>query len=275
MPDALPDRPPPWPGYVVETPRLRIYLRRTGQRDGEKLVLLHGWAVHGGMFEALRKHLEEEFDLLVPDIRGHGLTEAPRDGYSMESFADDLAGLLDAQGIEAAHVAGYSMGGFAALAFAHRHPSRLRRLGLLCTAARQNSARRRFCLRLIEGIWTLAPPSAMLHVTRQTLTGPDLPEWMDEALPWLMQHNSRAGLVGGARSLRLSRLEEVLPHIRHPSLVVTGGKDTAVKERDWRELVECIPGVVHHHFEQAGHGLAASHHDELGTTLRNFLRAPS
>lgn len=273
MPTIIPETPPHWPAYSVETKRLRISLRRSGRSDAEKLVLLHGWAVHGGMFEALREHLEENFELLVPDLRGHGDTDAPWKGYDTESLADDLLALLDEEGIERAHVAGYSWGGFIALAFAQRHPERIGKLGMLCSAPRKSSAIKRLGLGLMQGIWSVAPPSSMSLITKRLLSGPDLPEGFDRVLPWLMGSNSRAGLAGGAGSLRRADLRAGLPTLAVPTLVVTGGRDTAVTEDDWITLVRDLPQVTHRHFEHAGHGLAASHPDELGTALREFLEA--
>ena len=268
---TIPSSPPDWPSYSVQTSRLRVSLRRSGPPEAEKLVLLHGWAVHGGMFEGIREHLENHFDLLVPDLRGHGETEAPWRGYAMDSMADDLVALLDEEGIEVAHVAGYSLGGFVALAFAQRHPNRLGKLGLLCTAPRHNSVLRRFGLGLMEGIWSVAPPSSMTPVTRALLSGPGLPPEMNRALPWLMGQNSRAGLAGGARCLRKADLRPGLEDVATSCLLVTGGQDTAIKENDWRVLAEQIPDVTHHHIEAAGHGLAASHSAELGVLLRDFM----
>ena len=270
----LPTEPPPWRTYKATTPRLEISLRRSGNPEGEKVVLLHGWAVHGGMFQQLRSHLEDRFDLLVPDLRGHGDTEAPWDGYELDSLADDLAGLLDSEGIEEAHVIGYSWGGFVALAFAERYPERLKRLGLLCTAPRYAARWRRWGLGLMQGLWTILPPSTMQPITQHLLSGPDLPDGMGRLVQWLMAGNTRAGLAGGARGMRRADLRPGLGNLHHPTLLVTGGRDIAVQESDWRVLLAQVKGLCHHHLEDAGHGLAASHSAPLGTILRAFLLEP-
>jgi 3-oxoadipate enol-lactonase/4-carboxymuconolactone decarboxylase len=271
VPCPVPHQPPPWPTYEIATPRLKISLRRSGNREGEKIVMLHGWAVHGGMFQQLRQYLEEGFDLLVPDLRGHGETDAPWDGYSLESLADDLLALLDQEGIERVHLLGYSWGGFVALAFAQRHPGRLHKLSLICTAPRYDALWRRVGMGLMGGLWTVLPPITMLPVTRHLLSGPGLPEGMGRVVGWLMSQNTRAGLAGGARGMRQADLRPGLRQLQVPTLLVTGGRDVAVHESDWKVLVSEIPRLVHHHFDDAGHGLAVSHTAALGAVLCEFL----
>ena len=67
------------------------------------------------------------------DLLGHGGSEKPRDGYRMEEQADLVAQVLDALRIRRAALAGHSMGGIVATAFAERHRERLSRLMLVGT----------------------------------------------------------------------------------------------------------------------------------------------
>ena len=112
-------------------------------------------------------------------------------------------------------------------------------------------------------------------VSRHLLSGQGLPSEMGRVLHWLMRHNSRAGLSGGARMLRAAQLEAGLATIEHPTLVVTAGRDVAIRAEDGQHLVDTIPGAQHRHFEDAGHGLAASHPKALNRCIRDFLDAGS
>jgi pimeloyl-ACP methyl ester carboxylesterase len=99
--------------------------------NGPALVLIHGWGANGrewdevGWPEALTGRT-----LLIPDVRGHGLSGKPHDSssYTMDTLAADLIGLLDAVGESSADVFGYSMGGTIALWAAVLEPSRVRSL---------------------------------------------------------------------------------------------------------------------------------------------------
>jgi pimeloyl-ACP methyl ester carboxylesterase len=71
--------------------------------------------------------LSDEFELIVPDLRGHGDTDTPADSdFSDAAFASDIVAVLDDRGIDAAHVFGYSLGGWIVLELAASYPSRVR-----------------------------------------------------------------------------------------------------------------------------------------------------
>lgn len=96
------------------------------------LVLLHGLASNHTRWSEFteRTTLKQHWDILRPDLRGHGesLTRTP---VSLEIWCDDLMRLLDAEGVQQAVFAGHSLGAQVALLFAARHPARVARLVLI------------------------------------------------------------------------------------------------------------------------------------------------
>jgi pimeloyl-ACP methyl ester carboxylesterase len=103
---------------------------------GPPLVLLHGASSTGREdFGAQLPRLSRTFACLLPDARGHARTayDAAR-GLRLDDLVDDLAAFVDALGLGAFHLAGFSMGGATALAYGIRHPARLRSLVLVGTA---------------------------------------------------------------------------------------------------------------------------------------------
>ena len=72
--------------------------------------------------------MQEHFTVIDYDHRGYGQSDRPAQKYTMDTWADDLAGLLDALGVERCHVHGGSMGGFIACLFAAKYPERVDRL---------------------------------------------------------------------------------------------------------------------------------------------------
>ena len=107
------------------------YVRRG---SGEPLLLIQGMSgTHAGWGEPFLGLLEPHFDLIAYDHRGIGAS-APREGsFTIANLADDAAGVLDALGLESAHVLGISMGGMIAQELALSHPERVRTLTLGCT----------------------------------------------------------------------------------------------------------------------------------------------
>ncbi len=101
----------------------------------KRIVLIHALAMNGAFWDDVAAALLPVGDVLVYDCRGHGASTKSPGPYSVEQFADDLAALMDHVGWNTATVAGASMGGCIALAFAGAYPQRLEGLGLIDTTA--------------------------------------------------------------------------------------------------------------------------------------------
>jgi N-formylmaleamate deformylase len=102
-----------WITEVCETNGINIHYSRTG---GSKppLVLLHGLTGSGACWSPLARALEGEYDLVMPDARGHGNSSTPLDGYRYEDYASDVVGLIQGLGLAAPILLGHSMGGMTA-----------------------------------------------------------------------------------------------------------------------------------------------------------------
>jgi len=105
---------------------LRVHYAEAG--EGEPVLLLHGWPQHHAMWAPVMAGLRERYRLLAPDLRGFGWSGAPGHGYDGETFASDQIELLDALGIERAHVIGHDWGGWTAFLLGMGHPERMSRL---------------------------------------------------------------------------------------------------------------------------------------------------
>ena len=93
---------------------------------GLPLVLVHGFPLDHTTWTELAPHLEADFDLILPDLRGFGQSDAPEGAYTVEQMAADLAGLLNKLGLERAFFVGHSMGGSVALHLAQNFPAQIR-----------------------------------------------------------------------------------------------------------------------------------------------------
>ncbi len=118
-----------WDTAICETNGINIHYTRTG---GNKppLILLHGLMTNGACWAGLAHVLEKEYDVIMPDARGHGNSSVPDFGYRYEDHANDVAGLINALRLPPSILLGHSMGGMTAAVVASRKPNLLRGLVL-------------------------------------------------------------------------------------------------------------------------------------------------
>lgn len=118
-----------WTTGTCEVNGIDVHYLRTGG-DKPPVVLLHGCMLSGACWTPLARALEEDYDVVMPDARGHGKSGAPDNGYLYHDLAADVEGLIDGLGLAAPVVLGHSMGGMTAALVASRNPNRLRGLVL-------------------------------------------------------------------------------------------------------------------------------------------------
>jgi N-formylmaleamate deformylase len=112
---------PDWfSGHVVAN-GIRIHYHRTGG-NRPPLVLSHGFSDNGLCWTRAAQALAPDYDVIMMDARGHGLSEAPATGYGSEARAADLAGLIQALGLEKPWLIGHSMGAETSAVAAARYP---------------------------------------------------------------------------------------------------------------------------------------------------------
>lgn len=103
-----------------------LHYRVHGQ--GQPLVLLHGLGSSGADWAFQAETLGAHFRLIVPDLRGSGLSDAPRGRFSIAQFAADVWQLLDALAVEHTHIMGFSLGGAVAMEMALQRPDAVARM---------------------------------------------------------------------------------------------------------------------------------------------------
>jgi pimeloyl-ACP methyl ester carboxylesterase len=113
----------------IATNGTTLYVRVGG--TGPAVVLLHGYGETGDMWSELAATLAPHFTVVVPDLRGMGLSARPSGGYDKKTQGHDVAGVLDALKIEQADVVTHDIGNMVGYAFAAEYPSRVGRFVLI------------------------------------------------------------------------------------------------------------------------------------------------
>jgi pimeloyl-ACP methyl ester carboxylesterase len=106
-----------------------IHVRSGG--SGPAVLLLHGYGETGDMWIPLAAALARDHTVIVPDLRGLGLSSKPAGGFDKKTQADDVGGVLTALGVDRADVVAHDIGNMVAFQFAARYPQRVRRLVLI------------------------------------------------------------------------------------------------------------------------------------------------
>ncbi|MEG3086969.1 alpha/beta fold hydrolase [Sphingomonas sp. PB4P5] len=113
----------------IATNGTTIHVRVGG--SGPAVVLLHGYGDTGDMWVPLAADLARDHTVIVPDLRGMGLSARAEDGFDKKTEAQDIAGVMDALNAPRADVVAHDIGNMVAYAFAARHPDRVTRLVLM------------------------------------------------------------------------------------------------------------------------------------------------
>jgi len=112
---------------------VNIYYEISG--EGPALVLLHGWMENHNVWKMQIPEFSKDYRVIAVDLRGHGESDKPKSGYSIQTFADDLYHVLNELRIDKAIIAGHSMGGMTALVFYLTYPERVKGLILVNTTS--------------------------------------------------------------------------------------------------------------------------------------------
>jgi len=191
--------------------------------DAPVVILVHGLAVSSAYMVPTAVRLAPDFAVYAPDLPGFGASDSPTEALDVPRLADALVAWMDAAGIGQAMLVGNSLGCQIIVSVAVRHPERVRRLVL------QGPTVDRFARSLPRQLARL-----LLDVPREHPTQPLL-----QARDYLRFGVGRT--LATFRFARRDRIEDRLPLVRAPTLVVHGERDLIVSRRWVDEVTALLP----------------------------------
>ena len=250
---------------------------------GPPLVVLHGFTGSGRSMAGVAAALESEYEILAPDLPGHGRAVGGADdgGYRFDDCIDALAATLHACGHARAHWLGYSMGARLALACAVRHPGTVASLVLLAGRAGIEDATEREARR--------AADDALAARLESQGIGPFVDEWLAQPLfaslqrlgPGFMASERRERLANDPRELAASlralgpaaqpSLFAQLPRVRMPVLLVAGALDVRFVAAAY-DLARRLVRAEVCEIADAGHAAHLEQPAAFIAAVREFLR---
>lgn len=231
---------------------------------GPTLVLMHPFNIGAGYFIHQIEALARQWRVVVVHHPGVGATTLAHD-LTLDGLAVMLKQALGALDVSwPAHIAGCSVAGLIAQAFALRYPASAATLTLVCSSYRAGNR---------SG--PIAPLSQVLEEDLENMrAGADRVGDWDEVKEILLRSESMDPQIG----LRyLDEFDEVpdllsrLPELRLPTLIIQGGRDSVIPEATRRTLREAIPHAKYVELESAGHFPCLTHASEFNQVLGGFL----
>ena len=262
---------------TVTTNPAHLYVEAVG--SGPPLVLLHGFALHGGVFSPIVPALAERHRVLVVDLPGHGLSGAPMPD-TLEATADAVDRALDVDG--PLDVLGWSFGGLVALAWARQSPDRVSRLVLAATApsfvARDDFVQAMPLARLEQfgdELRVAYRLTLKLFLTLQVQGSEEGRRTLSALRATLFARGdpSPATLTGTLRLLASADLRKALPEIRTKALVISGERDTLAYRDAGAALARLLPDARFTTIPGAAHAPFLSHRAAFLHALDSFLDA--
>ncbi len=259
-----------WITGACETNGINVHYLRTG---GAKppLILLHGLTGNGACWTPVARALEDEYDVVMPDARGHGKSSTPLHGYRYDDHASDVMGLIRSLGLASPAVLGHSMGGMTAAVVASRLAEVVRGVILVDPTFLSPERQREVC------------DSDVAEQHRRLLS-------LDrgELLAQLRARHTRRSsemvelLVEARVQTRMSAFDVLTPPnpeyrqlvgaIDVPILLAIG--DTPVVSLETaRELQNLNPRLRVEQIPGAGHGVPFDQPERLAAAVRSFLRS--
>ena len=262
--------------FVSATDGTRIHYEVTGKPGATPILMIQGLGASKNAWNLQRIAMATRFRIISFDNRGAGRSDKPTEPFTLEQMAEDAIAVLDAAGIETAHVVGASMGGVISQIVAVKHPHRVRSLTLVCTACRNHPWRQE----LLQSWAKTAEEKGMIEVGK-------------EAAQWVMSPRSFRRLVpaftwmGPLAALRprhsfVSQIDAILntredlvdqlSTITAPTMVIVGNQDILTPRGDSEEIAERIPNAELVVISGAAHGLMMEHSSTFNKILIEFLQ---
>jgi N-formylmaleamate deformylase len=264
-----------WDSGFVSVNGIQLHYQRTG---GEKppILFLHGLTDNGLAWSGLVQGLEAEFDCILLDGRGHGLSDAPADGYDMGQLSRDTIAFLDALGLSKVGIIGHSIGGRLGALLAANYPERVQALVLEDPAWGGNDVESEGFLAFVAN-WRrdiLRRKSQSPEEIRAEGQG-EIGKWADvDKDAWVQSKLQVSPEVLQEITTPYPAWQETVAQIQCPALLFRPNTQLGgiIAEEMAAELLRINPDFQVQYLEKAGHSIRRDCPEEFLAALLPFLR---
>jgi N-formylmaleamate deformylase len=256
---------------------IELHYYRTGD-EKPVVVLLHGFSDYGLCWGKVALALEPVYDVIMPDARGHGLSEAPQKGYGYDDYASDVTALIQELGLKTPLLIGHSMGAQTAAVTAARFPGLIRGIILEDPPFREN-----------EKSESPATVEEMAEKARQRLAEmkrktfdellsvckADHPLWCEEdQVQWAKAKQQVNPAIASGVTTQNTPWREIVRRITCPTLVITADVELGalITPAVSGELTSISKYVEINHIPGAGHSIRREKYKGYLAAINDFLK---
>lgn len=247
--------------------------------EGQEVILLHPTPVHHAFWLPVAEMLAQRYRVIMPDLRGHGQSEAGDGPITVEKLGEDMERLMNELGVSKALFAGCSVGGYTLYELWRRMPERITALAFCCSKpqadADANRAKRQ---EWIDGI-RLRGTGDFFELMLSSLIGPTasrrFPQKIGEAREMMQAMRPEAAIAVQQGLAERPDSVATAKTIRVPACVVAAAEDSGSTVEDMKLLAETIRnggyGAEFHVLHNAGHYAPWEQPETVGPILRRFF----
>ncbi|MBN8903462.1 MAG: alpha/beta hydrolase [Rhodospirillales bacterium] len=273
--------------FVTTADGTRIFYKDWGPKDAKPIVFSHGWPLCADAWDGQMLFLlQSGFRVVAHDRRGHGRSDQPATGNDMDTYADDLAAVMDALDIKGAMLVGHSTGGGEVAHYIGRHGTKRVAKAVLIGAVPP--------VMVSTPEWPNGLDISVFDGIRKSVLDNRSNFYLELAVPFFGMNRPgvavneglrltfwNQGMMGGilgqyACVHEFSEVDytEDLRKFDVPALIIHGSDDQIVPIAHGGALSsKIVKGAVYKVYEGAPHGLAATHQDKLNADLLAFAKA--
>lgn len=257
-----------------------------GTNESQRIVFIHGLMAFSANWRKIASRLQNEFQCLIYDQRGHGRSFKPQTGYTPEIFAEDLNKMTDELGWDSFHLVGHSMGGRNAMVFADLYSHKVRSLTIedmgpdadsrsvlyyekmlnaVPTPFQSKDEIKHFFSSDFEKNFKSKEPISVLSSFLQANI-----EQKEDSLLFDWRFSKEAIFETVKEGHTRDRWREV-SHFKMPVLLIRGENSHIFKHETFLKMLEANPKIQGIEIKQAGHWIHYEKYEEFTSILREFL----
>lgn len=249
---------------------LKMKYVEMGQPSGEVLILLHGMTDNSRSWSLIVEHFTDKYRVIMPDQRGHGESGKPDNRmYLPADYAADLAALMEAKGIDKAHVVGHSLGSMILQTFAVNYPEKVDKVVLVASAPVEFASLGRDLYDAAVGFGDSKPDAEFMAdwYANPNLVNEDFLQREMKESQNIPPHAWRAITKGSSAFNLIPFMDE----LKAPVLILWGDLDGFFDRASQDALRKAIPQAEFVAYEKTGHNIQWEKPEKMAADIRKFL----